>query len=70
MTHSGYLYRAMAPTRLPGAKKSKEGKCGEWGGAASGVLTLMPLTSRSCRLPAHLVLPGESPALLRDGEMH
>ncbi|KAM6380114.1 arf-GAP with Rho-GAP domain, ANK repeat and PH domain-containing protein 3 isoform 2-T4 [Pluvialis apricaria] len=24
VTHSGYLYRAMAPTRLPGAKKSKE----------------------------------------------
>ncbi|NXA19982.1 ARAP3 protein, partial [Ibidorhyncha struthersii] len=24
VTHSGYLYRALAPTRLPGAKKSKD----------------------------------------------
>ncbi|NXX07119.1 ARAP3 protein, partial [Larus smithsonianus] len=44
VTHSGYLYRSTAPTKLPGAKKSKEGKCGECGGTASGVLTPVPLT--------------------------
>lgn len=70
VTLSGYLYRAMAPLKLPGAKKSKEGKCGECGRAAGGVPTPVPLIPRSHRLPAHMVLPGESPALLRDGEMH
>uniref|UniRef100_A0A672UI72 ArfGAP with RhoGAP domain, ankyrin repeat and PH domain 3 n=1 Tax=Strigops habroptila TaxID=2489341 RepID=A0A672UI72_STRHB len=29
VAHSGYLYRATAPHKLPGTKKSKEGKCGE-----------------------------------------
>lgn len=68
--HSGYLYRAMAPHKLPGVKKSKEGECEELEGAASGTPTPVPLTPQSCRLPAHLVLPGESPAVLRDREMH
>lgn len=71
VTHSGYLYRAVAPPKLPGAKKSKEGKHGERGRAAGGVPTpaLLSRPPRSRRLPAHVVLPGESPALLRDGEM-
>lgn len=70
VTHSGYLYRATAPPKLPGARKSKEGKRGEHGRAAGGVPTPVLLTPRSRRLPAYVVLPGESPAPLRDGEMH
>lgn len=70
VTHSGYLYRATAPPKLPGARKSKEGECGQRGRAASVVPTPMPLTPHPRRLPAHVVLPGESPALLRDREMH
>jgi len=70
VTHSGYLYRATAPPKLPGAKKSKEGKHREHGRAASEVPTPALLTPWSHRLPAHLVLPGESLALLRDREMH
>ncbi|NWS55844.1 ARAP3 protein, partial [Chunga burmeisteri] len=42
--HSGYLYRAMTPPKFPGAKKSKEGKCGEHVRAASGVPTSVSLT--------------------------
>lgn len=34
VTHSGYLYRATAPSKLPGARKSKEGECGQGGRAA------------------------------------
>lgn len=36
VAHSGYLYRATAPHKLPGTKKTKEGKCGEHRRAARG----------------------------------
>lgn len=36
VTHSGYLYRATAPPKLPGARKSKEGECGQRGRAGRG----------------------------------
>lgn len=81
VTHSGYLHRATAPPRLPGTRKSREGKCGVYGKAwgawesvgsmgECGVPTPPPLTPPSHRLPARLVLTGEISALLRDGEMH
>lgn len=36
VTHSGFLYRATAPPRLPGARKNKEGECGQRGRAGRG----------------------------------